>query len=123
MQLLADEAMPTMTPESKVHAHPVVEVAHAVPDQRRHEQRLAGEEHALPTTESAHEIAQLLAVPSSRVERVVAFFEHAGARVVVHPHKDSLNIQMSVWALEAALQTQLYWFAHSTVAAAPQLWL
>ena len=50
------------------------------------------------------ELAQILAVPASRIERVTSFFDKAGARYTLHPHKDSLNIQMSVWALEAALQ-------------------
>jgi len=63
------------------------------------------------------EIAELLAVPSSRVEAVSNFFTKAGAAVTVHPHKDALTIKMSVWAVEAALQTELYWFRHSTIAA------
>jgi len=67
------------------------------------------------------EIADLLAVPASRVERVERFFQTAGAAVTVHPHKDTLNIRGSVWAIEAALQTSLYWFRHSTVATAPRV--
>jgi len=67
------------------------------------------------------EIAEILAVPASRVERVATFFRNAGAKITAHPHRDALTIELSVWALEAALQTQLYWFRHSTVATAPRV--
>jgi len=67
------------------------------------------------------EIAQIIAIPAGRVERVSTFFKRAGAAVTVHPHKDTLNIKMSVWALEAALQTDIHWFRHSVVSSAPRI--
>lgn len=67
------------------------------------------------------DITKMLAVPGDRVQRVADFFKKSGANVSVGATRDTLDIKMPVWALEAALQTEVSWFRHSVATKAPRV--
>jgi len=59
------------------------------------------------------ELAAVMAVPSSRVEKVVQYFKTNGAtKVVVSPTNDKLSITIPITKLETALRTTIGKFTH-----------
>lgn len=64
---------------------------------------------------SLEALAQVMAVPSTRVEKVKQYFLNQGATsVVVSPTKDMLTVHMPVIKLETALRTKLSKFVHKS---------
>jgi len=66
-------------------------------------------------------IADVLAVPKERVQRVRDHFAAAGAQVSVSPYGDALTLTMRAADADAALATDLFWFKHKHHAQAPRI--
>lgn len=62
---------------------------------------------------SIEEVRDVLAVPSTRIEKVRAWLQGAGAeRITLNPHKDMFEVDISAQHLERMLHTKLHEFSH-----------